>query len=34
MRIATYTLLSFARDQQIPHHKRGKLIYFRTEDLD
>ena len=32
--VANRTILSMARDQEIPHHKRGKLIYFKTEDLD
>ena len=27
-------LLELARDQQIPNNKRGRHIYFRTEDLD
>ena len=32
--ISRYTLLNLARDQQIPHYKKGKLIFFKTEDLD
>lgn len=27
-------LLELARDQQIPHSKRGKFVYFQTENLD
>ena len=27
-------ILTLARDQEIPNNKRGRYVYFRTEDLD